>query len=129
MIKHFLHTTDTFLCNRVKNIFEKVESSYTQKNANVDLLLELEKLQENPLGCTIGNKDAFENSVKIKIKLIVGFFFVLIPLLGFGVLAHLSHLDYAYSVLMTLGVAFFVSMRLENIVKRYAQTRNLQTAY
>jgi len=129
MLKLFLDTTDTFLCNRVKNIFEKVESSYTRKDPNVDVLLELEKLQENPLGCTIGNKDAFENSVKMKIKLIVGFFFVLIPLLGFGVLAHLSHLDYAYSVFMTLGVAFFVSMRLENIVKRYAQTRNLQVAY
>jgi hypothetical protein len=129
MLKLFLNTTDTFLCNRVKNIFEKVESSYMQKDPSVDVLLELEKLQDNPLGCTIGNKDAFENSVKMKIKLIVGFFFVLIPLLGFGILAHLSNLDYAYSVLMTLGVAFFVSMRLENIVKRYAQTRNLQAAY
>jgi len=126
MLKKLLFTTDTFLCNRVKTIFEKVETSYMQKDPNINIFQELQKLQENPLGCTIGNKDAFENSVKIKIKLIIGFFFVLLPLIGFALLAYIWHLDYVYSVLMTLSVAFFISMRLETIVQRYAHTRHMQ---
>jgi len=47
MFKLFLNTTDNFLCNNLKAIFEKAERKY--QNSSVDLSKELEKLELNAL--------------------------------------------------------------------------------
>ena len=127
MIKLFLNTTDNFLSNSVKTIFEKTESIY--KNENINVIDELQKLQDNPLGCTIGGHSKFETAVKVKIKMILGIFFVLIPLIGFGALAYIASVELTYSFLLTFVVAILVASRMEEIVKRYVQTRALQPAY
>jgi len=126
MIKKFFQTTDRFLCNRVKNIFEKTEQVYMEKEDNLDILQELQKLQANPLGCMIGNDSKFETAVKVKIKLVIGVFFVLIPLLGFNALLYIVNLPATYAFILTFFVAVLVASRVEEIANRYVQTRTLQ---
>jgi len=129
MLKLFLNTTDKFLCSNVKNIFEKTENIYIQNNTKVDIISELKKFQDDPLGCTIGNHSKFETTVKIKIKIILGIFFVLIPLLGFSFLAYIASVKLTYPFLLTLLVATLVASRMEEIVDRYVATRSPQTIY
>ena len=126
MIKKLFQTTDNFLCSRVKNVFEKTEKAYIEKKYDVDILQELQKFQENPLGCMIGNDSKFETTVKIKIKIVLGVFFVLIPLLGFNVLSYISNIPATYAFILTFFVAVLVASRIEEIVNRYVQTRTLQ---
>lgn len=126
MIKRFFQTTDNFLCNRVKNVFEKTEKSYIEKENDLDILKELQKFQENPLGCMIGNDSKFETAVKVKIKIILGIFFVLIPLVGFNTLTHLLDISSTFAFIFTFIVAILVAKRIEEIVNRYVQTRTLQ---
>ncbi len=128
MLKLFLNTTDKFLCSNVKTIFEKTENIYIQNNTKIDIISELKKLQNDPLGCTIGNHSKFETTVKIKIKMILGLFFVLIPLLGFSFLSYIASVELTYSFLLTLLIAILVASRIEEIVNRYVSTRSLQTA-
>lgn len=126
MIKLFFQQTDNFLCNRVKNIFEKTEKVYASKEKDLDIAQELQKLQENPLGCMLGHDSNFEATVKIKIKMVLGVFFVLIPLLGFNTLSYIINFPSTYAFISTLVVAILVASRIEEIVNRYVQTRTLQ---
>lgn len=123
----FLQTTDNFLSNRVKDIFETTEKKYTEHENNIDIMQELKKLQEDPLGCMIGNNSKFETTVKVKIKLILGLFFVIIPLLGFNLFTYITNLSSTYAFILTLVVAILVASRIEEIVNRYVQTRTLQS--
>ncbi len=126
MIKKFLTFTDNFLSKSVQNIFEKTEQSFNSDKQTFNLFNELKNLEEDPLGCTIGNNSKFESSVKMKIKIILGIFFVLVPLLGFGFLSYLVSFHLTYSFLLTLTVAILVASRMEEIVKRYVESRTLQ---
>ena len=123
MLKLFLSTTDNFLSKSVKTIFERTEKSFSQENKKVDILNELNKLKNDPLGCVLGHNSPFEASVKIQIKVILGIFFVILPLLGFSLLAYLSNIEMLYPVLLTLIVAYLVASRMDEIIDRYVNGR------
>lgn len=126
MIKLFLNTTDKFLCDSVKSVFSRTESKLNTDYSKSSLLKELEKFQENPLGCTIGIHSKFEKNVKMKIKLILGIFFVLIPLVVFSSFTYLTHIDISFALFATFGVAILVSSRMEEIAQRYVNFRKLE---
>lgn len=126
MIKVFLNTTDNFLCASIKSTFTRTESKYKKANLQLDLKQELNNFQENPLGCMIGIDSKFETNIKLKIKLILGLFFVVAPLLVFSLFSYLANISTSYGFLATFGVALLVASRVEELSKRYVQTRMLE---
>ena len=129
MIKPFLNQTDNFLCSSVKNIFEKAEDICKTKNSEFNLLKELNNLKVDPLVNVMSGSSKFEQHVKLKIKLMLGIFFVAIPLIGFMLVTTYLGLHPTYAFLSTLVVAILASSRMDTIVERYAQTRTLEVAY
>jgi len=123
MIKIFLNFTDTFLCNRLKSIVEKSEKSYREEGKKVDLPKELHALDEDPIVCRDGSCSDFMKKIKWHIKILLGLFFVAVPLIAFSTIAYLLALDFSYAIMLTFGVALFSSVRMENIVHRYTQLR------
>jgi len=123
MLKLFLNTTDNFLSKSVKTIFERTEKNFSKENKKIDILNELNKLKDDPLGCVLGSNSPFEASVKIQIKVILGIFFVIVPLLGFSLLAYLSNIEMLYPILLTLIVAYLVASRMDEIIDRYVNGR------
>lgn len=128
MLKLFLNTTDTFLCNSIKNAFEKAELGCAKEHLKIDLLKELKSFEDNPLGCVIGVGSKFETDLKIKIKMVLGFFFVLIPVIGFSAVSYILNIPQTYAYLATFVVAILVASRMDEISKRYVQTRSLEFA-
>ena len=126
MIKVFLNTTDNFLCTSIKSTFTRTESRYKKKNLQLDLKKELNSFQKNPLGCMIGIDSKFETNIKLKIKLILGLFFVVVPLIIFTLFSFLLDISISYGVIATFGVALLVASRIEELSKRYVQTRMLE---
>jgi len=126
MLKIFLNTTDNFLCSSIKNTFLKTEKSYQKENLQIDLKKELSRFEENPLGCMIGVDSKFETKIKLKIKLILGFFFVLVPLIVFSLFSYITEISATYGVVATLGIALLVASRFEELSKRYVETRMLE---
>jgi len=123
MLKIFLNTTDNFLCSSIKNTFVKTEKRYKKANLQIDLQKELSSFQENPLGCMIGIDSKFETNIKFKIKLILGFFFVLVPLVVFTLFSYITEISATYGVIATFGIALLVASRFEELSVRYVQTR------
>ncbi len=123
MLKLFLNTTDSFLCNNLKSIFEKTEKSYKNKNIQIDLFKELKNLEFNSLVNTQGSHSNFEKYVKFKLKVLLGTFFVAIPLLSFVLITYLFNLEYSYAFALTFLVALLATMRMENIIHKYSQKR------
>ena len=128
MLKLFLNTTDNFLCNSIKSAFEKAECSCAKDHLKVDLLKELKSFEESPLGCVIGVGSKFESSIKVKIKMVLGLFFVLIPIVGFSAVSYLFEIPQTYAYLATFLVAILVASRMDEISRRYVQTRSLEFA-
>ncbi len=126
MLHFFLNTTDKFLCDSVKTVFRKTEDKYSNEYSKEKLLQELEKFKENPLGCTIGLRSKFEKNVKVKIKFILGIFFVFIPLVIFSLFSYFTHIDITFAFFATFGIALLVSSRMETIAQRYVQARELE---
>jgi len=129
IVKPFLYTTDKFLCDRIKDVFSTTEEKFKNKDKKVNLQQELEHFEENPLGCVIGLDSQFETDIKLKIKLIVGIFFVFIPIVVFSLFTYITGITTAYAFLATLPVAFLVSSRMEELAKRYVRLRLAQTAH
>ena len=129
LIRLFLDTTDKFLCNSIKSAFANAEDGYKQKDVKVDLLKELRSFEENPLGCMIGLNSKFEANIKVKIKMVLGFFFVLIPVIGFSAISYIFEIPQTYAYLATFVVAILVASRMDEISKRYVQTRALEVAH
>ena len=129
LIKLFLNTTDKFLCNSIKSAFSNAENGYKQKEMKVDLMKELRSFEENPLGCMIGIDSKFEAGIKVKIKMVLGLFFVLIPIVGFSALSYILSIPQTYAFLATFGVAMLVASRMDVISSRYVQTRALEFAH
>ena len=129
LLKLFLNTTDKFLCDSVKSAFLHAEDGYKQKDIKVDLLKELRSFEENPLGCMIGIDSKFEVNIKVKIKMVLGLFFVLIPVLGFSTLSFILDISQSYAFIATFGVAMLVASRMDEISRRYVQTRALEFAH
>ena len=126
LIKLFLNTTDKFLCSSVRNVFSKAENGYKQKDVKVDLMKELKSFEENPLGCMIGLNSKFEANIKVKIKMILGLFFVLVPVIGFSAVAYALNLPQESAFIATFLVAILVASRMDVISRRYVQTRSLE---
>jgi hypothetical protein len=126
MLKLFLNATDDFLCNRIKNSFSHAEKRYATSSLQIDLKEELNKFQENPLGCMIGLNSNFEADIKVKIKLIIGFFFVLVPLTVFSLFSYLINIPLEIGFIATFAIAVLVSSRMEEISRRYVQLRMLE---
>jgi len=126
LIKLFLNTTDKFLCNSVKSAFANAEDGYKQKEMKIDLVKELRSFEENPLGCMIGIDSKFEAGIKVKIKMILGLFFVLIPIVGFSAISYILEIPQTYAFIATFGVAMLVASRMDVISSRYVQTRALE---
>ncbi|MFA6197014.1 MAG: hypothetical protein WC656_10275 [Sulfurimonas sp.] len=125
MIRFFLRKTDDFLCKNVKSIFEKTESAYKHKGLEINLVEELQHLEFNPLICMLGKSSNFEKNIKIQLKMVLGLFFVAIPLFAFVVVTYILNIDYAYAFVSTFVVAILVSSRMDNITSRYAHIRYL----
>jgi len=126
IIQLFLNTTDKFLCNSIKNTFSKNEMTYKTNHESINIEKELANFQENPLGCVIGIDSKFETNIKLRIKLIIGLFFVLVPIVIFSLFSYLIHINYVYAFLATMPIALLVSSRMETLSKRYVQTRSLE---
>ena len=123
MIKQFLNFTDNFLCDHLKSIVTKTENHYRNKGMNLDLAEELEKLDDNALVGSSRHMTKFEKQVKFNIKILMGIFFVAVPLIGFSAITYFLNAEYSYAFMLTFAVALFSNIRLENIVHRYTQLR------
>jgi hypothetical protein len=123
LLKQFLDTTDKFLCDRIKDVFNETENKFKKEHQQINLEKELEHFQENPLGCVIGLHSKFETNVKLKIKFIIGVFFVFIPIVVFSLFTYITGINTAYAFIATMPVAFLVSSRMEELAKRYVQLR------
>ncbi len=123
LLNLWLDATDTFLCDRIKSTFSKTEDEYKKRHQEVNLEKELKHFEENPLGCVIGLKSDFETKIKLKIKLMVGLFFVVIPIAVFSLFSYFTHTDYSFAFIAALPVAIWVSSRMEDLSKRYVHNR------
>jgi hypothetical protein len=126
MMRLFLKTTDNFLCATIQNAFRNTESDFKQKRLNFDLLKELKRFENKPLGCVIGLRSQFEARIKLHVKFVVGIFFVLIPTLFFGGIFYFVHINIALAIFATLLVTIFASSRLETLAEQYVQRRVAQ---
>jgi hypothetical protein len=126
MVNLLVNTTDTFLCHRIRSVFNKTEAKFSNSFSKEKLLDELERFEENPLECTIGMRSEFQKEVKMKIKLIVGFFFVFIPLTVLSLFAYFTKVDITFAIFATLFIALFASSRLEEVAERYVHARELE---
>ncbi|MEN8302657.1 MAG: hypothetical protein ABFQ64_01130 [Campylobacterota bacterium] len=126
MIKQFLNFTDSFLFNSVSSAFKKAERGCAKEHRKVDLLQELKSFEENPLGCVIGVGSKFETDIKVKIKVILGLFFVLIPVVGFGAVSYFLTIPQTYAFIATFIVAMLAASRMDEISRRYVQSRALE---
>ena len=123
MFKLFLNTTDNFLCNNLKSIFEATEKKYKNRSLHVNLLKELENLKLNSLVSVQGMGSDFEKSIKSKLRLLMGVFFMVIPLLSFVLITYMFNFEYSYAFALTFIIALLATMRMEKVVHRYAQKR------
>ena len=128
MFKLFLNTTDNFLCNNLKSIFEATENKYKNRNMNVNLLKELENLELNSLVSVQGVNSDFEKSIKSKLRLLMGVFFMAIPLFAFVLITYMFSLEYSYAFALTFVIALLATMRMEKVVHQYAQKRYLKAS-
>ncbi len=129
MIKPFLNHTDNFLGNSVKNIFEKAENICKSKNKEFNLFKELENLKEDPIVSILSDSTKFEQHIKLKIKIMLGIFFVAIPLIVFMSVVTYLNLHPSYAFISTLVVAILATSRMDEIVNRYALSRTLEASY
>ncbi len=123
MINTFLNFTDNFLCNNLKKIVDDIETRYRTKGLALDLPKELERLDEDAFVSRNLNRSDFEKQVKFNIKVLIGIFFVAVPLITFASISYLLDAHYSYAFVLTFIVALFSSVRMENIVHRYTQLR------
>lgn len=125
MIKQFLKLTDNFLYSNVKNIFEKAETTCRSKNREFNLTKELEHLKEDPIVSNLSYSTKFEKGVKYKLKMMLGIFFVAVPLFSFLIVANYYNVHFSYAFLSTLLVTLLATSRMDEIVSMYANSRTL----
>ena len=128
MVKKFLNRTDSFLCDSVREIFEEVEGNHRAKRVSVDISQELKNFEENPLTCVVGCDTKFETNIKVKVKIMIGIFFVAIPLFGFLALTYMLDIASSYAFVLTFIVAMLATSRIDEIAKRYVSTRVMELA-
>ena len=91
----------------------------------LDLKQELDYLKEEPLITFMSDSTKFEKLVKFRIKIILGVFFVAVPLVGFLGVASYYGIHYSYAFPLTLIITLLATSRMDEIVVRYAQSRTL----
>ena len=123
MFKLFMGTTDNFLCNNLKAIFEKTETKYKDRNLNFNLFKELESLKLNALVSKVENGSDFEKSIKSKLKILLGIYFVAIPFLAFILVTFIFSFAYDYAFILTFTVAILATVRMDSIIHKYAHYR------
>ena len=123
MIKQFLNLTDNFLYSSVKNIFEKAELACKSEQFNLEK--ELEHLKSDPIVSSLSYSTQFEKNVKLKLKIMLGIFFVAVPLFSFLIVAKYYNVHFSYAFLSTLVVTLLATSRMDEIVSMYAKSRSL----
>ena len=123
MFNLWLTKTDDFLCNNVRKIFENLEDNYKNNNQKINLIRELEHFELDPLVSMNSGSSNFEKDVKFKLKVVIGLFFVLIPLISFILLSHIIGIQYSYAFVFTFAVAIFASIRMDKIASKYSNFR------
>jgi len=126
MLRLFLKTTDQFLYSTIQNAFRDTENSFRRNHLSFDIQKELKKFQDEPLGCVIGIHSKFETKLKLNIKLIIGFFFVVIPTIAFSGLFYFININILFAIFTTLLVSFLAASRLEELANNYVEYRVAQ---
>ncbi len=124
MFNFFLRQTDNFICTNIKTIFESLETNYKEKGLKVDLIQELKNLEFDPFVNINYRSSAFEKNIKLKLKSVIGIFFVLIPLLVMLGASYLMDIPYSYSFLVIFMVAIFGAARTSKVATKYSNFRH-----
>ena len=124
MFNFFLRQTDNFICTNIKNIFENLETNYKSKDIKVNLIQELKNLEFDPFVSINHKSSAFEKNIKLKLKSVIGMFFVLIPLMAMLGVSYLMNIPYTYSFLLTFAVAIFAAARTSKVATKYSDFRH-----
>ena len=124
MFNFFLKQTDDFICTNIKSIFENLETNYKNKDLKVDLVQELKNLEFDPFVTINYKSSAFEKNIKLKLKSVIGIFFVLVPLLGMLVVSYFMDIPYTYSFLATFAIAIFGAARTSKVATKYSGFRH-----
>jgi len=125
MIRSILNLTDSFLFGTVVNIFKRSENKYEIKGLPVDITQELINFESSPLTCVVACDTKFESNIKLQLKLMLGIFFVSIPLLGFSTITYFLSFEYSYAFILTFIIAMLATSRLDEIAKRYVISRRV----
>ena len=127
MKRKISYFTDSLLCHNIKKAFAKAEEKCGLNKKRSQLLQELERFEEDPLRCAIlDNGSSFEKTVKMQMKLYLGFLFVFLPLVTLLYASYLFGIDYSYAFLATFIFAILVSQRVEYLTQRYINLRKLE---
>lgn len=124
MLNLWLNQTDRFLCHNIKSAFESLEDNYKQTKQSLNIFQELKNLQMDPFVSTTSGATKFEKTLKMKLKIVVGTFFVFIPLLSFLLLSYILEINYSYAFISTFAVAIFASTRMDKIASKYSDFRH-----
>ena len=130
MTRKISYLTDSILCHNIKKAFAKAEKKYGLTKQKARLMDEFERFEEDPLRCAIlDNGSSFEKTVKIQMKLYLGFLFVFLPLLALLYASYLFGFNYSYAFLATFVLAVLVSQRVEYLTQRYINLRKMESAH
>lgn len=124
MIHYFVKQTDNFICSNLKKTFETLELNYKQSAEKINLYKELENLEFDPFVNTSDKSSSFENAIKSKLKILIGIFFVFIPLVILLPISYILDLQFTYAFLITFLIAIFASSRTSVIATRYSDLRH-----
>ena len=129
MFNFLLKQTDNFICQNIKTIFEDLETKYEVKDKKINLIRELKNLELNPFVCPGYESSSFEKKIKLKLKSILGIFFVLIPLIAMLTVSYMLSIPYGYSFLMTLAIAIFAAFRTDKVATKFSNFRHSNCSF
>jgi len=99
------------------SIVKKAESKCFLCGKKPNVLNELEKLKEDLLISRQVKTSDFEKIVRFDIKIVLGIFFVIVPIFGFSLFSYILNIEYSYGFVLTFLVAIFSTIRMESILK------------
>ncbi len=127
MKRKISYFTDSLLCNSIKKAFAKGEEKFGLNQQKDKLIEELKRFEEDPLRCAIlDHGSSFEKTVKLQMKLYVGFLFVFLPFVTLLYISYLLQMSYSYAFIATFILAILVSQRVEYLTQRYIGLRKLE---
>ena len=96
---------------------------------NIDIVRELQNFELDPIVNDSDRSSSFEKKIKLKIKVMLGIFFVAIPLIGFIIVSYMLNLEFSYAFVVTFLVAMLATIRMDEIAIRYANFRYSKISY